>query len=151
MSLVLIVEDDARMREVLTRWLTAAAYETLEAADAETGLQRLTARSVDAVLCDVIMPGRGGLWLVEQARERFPAVAMVLATGMKDIHPSITLGGNVVDYLMKPFERAAVLTAVGRACAWHEAALAKAGVARDDDDPVALWMRGGKPEAPEIK
>jgi DNA-binding NtrC family response regulator len=151
MSLVLIVEDDARMREVLARWLTAAAYETQQAVDAETAFEMLAVRSFDAVLCDVIMPGRGGLWLVEQARERFPAVAMVLATGMENIHPSVSLGGNVVDYLIKPFERAAVLTAVAQACAWHEASLRKAGVAPDDEDPVARWMRGGRPEAPEIK
>jgi DNA-binding NtrC family response regulator len=149
--MVLIVDDDARMREVLARWLAAAAYETQEAADAETALEMLAATSVQAVLCDVTMPGRGGLWLVEQAREQFPAVAMVLATGVEHIHPSISLGGNVVDYLMKPFERAAVLTAVGQACAWHETALRNAGVARDDDDTLARWMRGGKPEPPEIK
>ena len=122
MSAVLIVDDDPRIREVLARWLTAAGYETLEAPDAETALPLLTAGAADVALCDVTMPGRGGLWLVERAREECPSVAVVLATGVENVHPSISLGGNVVDYLIKPFERAAVLTAVGLARAWHETA-----------------------------
>ena len=74
-------------------------------------------------LCDVTMPGRGGLWLVERMREAHPAVAVVLATGVETVHPSISLAENVVRYLVKPFERATVLAAVGLARDWHEAAI----------------------------
>jgi DNA-binding NtrC family response regulator len=149
MSAVLIVDDDARMREVLARWLAAAGYETREAPDAETAYDLLAAGGSDVVLCDVTMPGRGGLWLVERAREEFPAVAMVLATGMEHVHPSISLGGNVVDYLIKPFERAAVLTAVGLARAWHDTArkTALAG----DEDPLTKWLNGGRAQGSEFK
>jgi DNA-binding NtrC family response regulator len=148
-SSVLIVEDDARMREVMARWLNAAGYETREAADAETALALLNDGGSDVALCDVVMPGKGGLWLVERAREEYPDVAIVLATGVENVHPSISLGGNVVDYLIKPFERAAVLAAVGLARAWHEAAPARRQ-AREGEDPLSEWLRGRKrPE--EIK
>src|SRR3954469_6874860 len=63
MSAVLIVDDDERIRNLLARWLRSAGYETCEAADAETGLERLLAGGCDVAGCDVIMPGRGGLWL----------------------------------------------------------------------------------------
>jgi DNA-binding NtrC family response regulator len=138
---VLIVDDDARMREVLARWLNAAGYDTREAEDAETALALLTGGGCDVALVDVVMPGKGGLWLVERAREECPDVAIVLATGMDNVHPSISLGGNVVDYLIKPFERATVLTAVGLAQAWHGAAPAKREVP-EGDDPLANWLRG---------
>jgi DNA-binding NtrC family response regulator len=140
-SSVLIVDDDERMRDVLARWLGAAGYETRQAPDAETALALLIAGGSDVALCDIAMPGEGGLWLVERAREACPGVAIVLATGLGNVHPSITLGGNVVDYLVKPFERATVLTAVGLACAWHEKASTRP-VAPEGADPLAEWLRG---------
>lgn len=151
MSAVLIVDDDERMREILARWLGAAGYETQEAADAETALPVLKGGGIEVALCDIAMPGKGGLWLVERARHECPAVALVLATGVEDVHPSISLGGNVVDYLIKPFERATVLTAVGLARAWHEAAKSQnAARGAGDDDPLAIWLRGrSHPVEPE--
>jgi two-component system response regulator AtoC len=147
-STILIVDDDARMREVLARWLEAAGYETRQAPDAETALDLLKAGGHDVALCDVAMPGKGGLWLVERAREECPDVAMVLATGVSNIHPSISLGGNVVDYLIKPFERATVLTAVGLARAWHDAAV-KAPRGGAAENELATWLRTGRTQRPE--
>jgi DNA-binding NtrC family response regulator len=149
-STVLIVDDDERIREILRRWLNAAGYQTIEAGDAERGLEILNEGQSDVVLCDVNMPGRGGLWLVQRAAETHPAVAIVLATGIEAVHPSITLGGNVVDYLIKPFERAAVLTAVGLARAWHETASARS-TAPDDPDALGKWLRGGRAHDAERK
>ncbi len=51
--LVLIVDDDAPIRELLSRWLTAAGYETLQAPDAETALPIMMSGVADVVLCDV--------------------------------------------------------------------------------------------------
>jgi DNA-binding NtrC family response regulator len=140
MSAILIVDDDPKIREVLARWLAAAGHETREASDAETALPLLTAGQAEVVLCDVAMPGRGGLWLVARAREECPSVAVVLATGLGNVHPSVSLGGNVVDYLIKPFERASVLAAVERGRAWHEAASTKGN--RDGDEPLHTWLAG---------
>lgn len=149
MSSVLIVDDNEPLRRVLSRWLNAADYETREAADAETALEMLNDGVSDVVLCDVTMPGRGGLWLVERAREEHPAVGVVLATGLDNVHPSISLGGNVVEYLIKPFERAAVLTAVGLARAWHETAAKR--LTTGAADPLSDWLQGGRTRGPEFK
>jgi DNA-binding NtrC family response regulator len=140
--LVLIVDDDAPIRELLSRWLTAAGYETLQAPDAETALPIMMSGVADVVLCDVTMPGRGGLWLVERAREACPSVAVVLATGMATVHPSIGLAGNVVEYLIKPFECATVLAAVERARAAPEAAPKPSDA--DAGEPLDRWLRGGR-------
>jgi DNA-binding NtrC family response regulator len=150
MSSVLIVDDNAPMREVLARWLKVAGYDTQEAADAEAAVERLDAGGCDVVLCDVIMPGRGGLWLVEHARKTYPTVAMVLATGVESVSPSSSLAENVIGYLVKPFERAAVLAVVGRALAWHETAVQRQD-SGDVDDALASWLRGGRSQTPEIK
>jgi len=150
MSTVLIVDDDARVREILARWLAPEGYETKEAPEAEAALELLAGGGVAVALCDVMMPGRGGLWLVERMREAHPAVAVVLATGVENVHPSISLGGNVVNYLVKPFERATVLTAVRDACAWHEAAVKKSE-GGESSDPLAAWLQTGKPQRPDSK
>jgi|KBSMisStandDraft_5_1062788.scaffolds.fasta_scaffold18103_2 DNA-binding NtrC family response regulator len=150
MSTVLIVDDDARVREILARWLAPEGYETKEAPEAEAALEMLAAGGVAVALCDVMMPGRGGLWLVERMREAHPAVAVVLATGVENVHPSISLGGNVVNYLVKPFERATVLTAVREACGWHEAAVKKSEGGASGD-PLAAWLQTGKPQRPDGK
>lgn len=143
MSSVLIIDDESGIRDFLARWLAGAGYETRQAGDAETALALLEAAPSDVVLCDVNMPGHDGLWLVERLRERFPTVAIVLATAADSIPPVVSLREGVVDYLVKPFERALVLAAVVRGVEWHAAM-----VARTTDtpvvDPLAEWMSGKK-------
>jgi DNA-binding NtrC family response regulator len=140
MSAVLVVDDESRIREFLVRWLTPAGHETREAPDAETALALLNAAPSDVVLCDVDMPGHGGLWLVEQLRERVPPVAIVLATANDTVPPHVSLRGNVVEYLVKPFERERVLAAVNRALDWHRAALAKGAGPAIGPNPIDEWL-----------
>jgi YesN/AraC family two-component response regulator len=75
---------------------------------------------------------------------------MVLATGVENVSPATSLAGNVVNYLVKPFERAAVLAAVDQAHAWHETAVQKKE-SGDSDETLANWLRGGRAQAPELK
>jgi DNA-binding NtrC family response regulator len=111
---VLIVDDESAIRAVLARWLGAAGYDIREAVDAESALEELAKATVDVVLCDVEMPGQGGLWLASQLRERFPATAIVLATAVDSIPASVSFKPGIVAYLVKPFARELVLAAVAR-------------------------------------
>ena len=122
---VLIVDDESRIRTLLGRWL-APEYDTTEAPDAETALGLMAQAVPDVVFCDVQMPGHGGLWLVERLREKFPQVPIVLATAAHLIPQSAAAGGGSVQYLPKPFERAQVLAAIGRAVEWRQAAPGRA-------------------------
>ena len=141
MSSVLIVDDEPRIREFLARWLTPAGYDVSEAPDADAALAAAGATPPDVVLCDVQMPGHDGLWLVDELRRRFPAIAIVLATASVSVPPAVSLQGGVVEYLVKPFERERVLAAVSRAVAWHEAAAARQS-RRTTADPVGQWLKG---------
>jgi CheY-like chemotaxis protein len=143
MSSVLLVDDEPRIREFLSRWLAPAGYDVREAPDAETALTLLSASPVDVVLCDVDMPGHGGLWLVERLRERFPFVAIVLATAVDTIPAKVSFQTGVVEYLVKPFERAQVLAAVGRAVGWGEGERVR-GRQAATVDPVAEWLDNTK-------
>jgi DNA-binding NtrC family response regulator len=143
-SSILIVDDDARIREFLVRWLKPAGHDMREAPDAETALDLVVAGPPEVVLCDMQMPGRGGLWLVEQLRTQFPAVAIVLATAIASVPPVVSLQAGVVEYLVKPFDRERVIAAVDRAVAWHRSAAARATAETTNQDPLADWLKSGR-------
>ena len=77
---VLIVDDEASIRQILARWIKAIGYETIEADCGEAGLAAMTANPAAVVFCDVQMPGQGGLWLAGVLRTQFPHAAIILAT-----------------------------------------------------------------------
>jgi CheY-like chemotaxis protein len=139
MNSVLLVDDEAPIRDLLQRMLVPAGYTTHHAGDAESALAMVAATTPAAVLCDISMPGHDGLWLVEQLRERFPDVAIVLATAADTVPAATSLRAGVVAYVLKPFVRTQVLAAVADAVAWHESA-----VAMNDRTPprdvIADWL-----------
>lgn len=140
MNSVLIVDDESVIRVVLTRWLAAAGYDIREAPDAETALDELAKAPADVVLCDVEMPGQGGLWLAAQLRERFPATAIVLATAVDSIPPTTSLKSGIIEYLVKPFARDLMLGAVARGMEWHAAALARGPAAPANEGALKKWL-----------
>jgi two-component system NtrC family response regulator/two-component system response regulator AtoC len=102
---VLVVDDDEGIRKVLTRWVADMGYAVKAAADADTALEIMRDCPVDVALCDVRMPGHDGIWLIDQARRFHPDVAIVLATGLLEMDPMVTLRPGVVGYIVKPFNR----------------------------------------------
>jgi putative two-component system response regulator len=139
-SAVLIVDDEPAIREVLKRWLSAAGYDTREAPDADAAVDLLNASISDVIVCDIQMPGHDGVWLVAQVRERFPSVAIVLATGVDNVPPVTSLRSGVVEYLLKPFAREQVLVAVRRAVKWQKTSAAREPRPGGTHDPIADWM-----------
>ena len=121
MSVVLIVDDEPAVREILSRWLSAAGYTTHQAADAESALELLATVPVAVALCDQTMPGQGGRWLVTQIHEKFPRTAIIIATGAS-VPSQVMLQRGLAGYLSKPFSRALVVSAVEDAMAWHRVA-----------------------------
>lgn len=141
MAVVLIVDDEPRVRVVLRRWLETAGHQTLEAEHAASALDTLAAQPASVVLCDVEMPGQDGLWLARRIREQFPSLAIVFATGKDMLPPTDTLREGVVAYVLKPFEQSAVLAAVQRAVEWHEAAKTRGPSSASNDKQLDRWLR----------
>lgn len=140
MDLILIVDDEASVREVLGRWLVAAGYEIREAETAEAALDVMARAHANVVMCDIEMPGKGGIWMAEQLRERYPTAAMILATGLDSIPPATSFKPGIVEYLVKPFERERVLAAVTAGLAWHSAAVERSLVPAEPRKPLAAWL-----------
>ncbi len=111
---VLIVDDEASIRQILARWIKAIGYRTIEADCGEAGLAAMIANPAAVVFCDVQMPGQGGLWLAGVLRTQFPHAAIILATGVTTVPATTSLRPGILAYLTKPFDEPAVREALQR-------------------------------------
>jgi len=102
---ILVVDDDEGVRKVMTRWVSEMGYTVKAAADADTALTMMRECPIDVALCDIRMPGHDGIWLLEQVCRFYPEIAIVLATGLMEMDPMVTLRPGVVGYIVKPFNR----------------------------------------------
>ncbi len=110
---ILVVDDDAGLRESLELFLSQEGYGVTVATNAETALERVAEQSFDLVLCDVRMPGSDGLELLPQLIRRAPGttVIMMSAYGTADLAiEAMNLGAY--DYLTKPFQPSEVVLAI---------------------------------------
>ncbi|MBT1703602.1 response regulator transcription factor [Chryseosolibacter indicus] len=101
---ILIVEDEAKVAEVLKRGLKEEGYEVENAYDGQQGLKLATSNEFDLVLLDINLPMLNGLELCKQLREKdeVTPVLMLTALGMSDdIVAGLDAGAD--DYLPKPF------------------------------------------------
>ena len=101
---LLIVDDDAGLRQSLGLLLTESGYEVAAEGDPEEGLARALDEKFDLVLCDVRMPKMDGLTFLRRYRaERGPALmVMMSAYGGEDVALAAMREG-AYDYLHKPF------------------------------------------------
>lgn len=113
MSSILVVDDEAAMREFYRRALSAGGHFPLDVRTAEEALDFLTLTpDIQVVVVDLNMPGRGGEWLVDEMRQRFPHVAVILATADERVSGTLSLRPAVVSYLVKPIAAQQLLDAV---------------------------------------
>lgn len=120
MARVLIVDDDERIRRLLRMIVEREGHDAAESASADDALAYLQSHQADVVFADIRMPGKGGDWMSAEIRRRHPATAVVLATGVTDVEPSLSLQAGVVAYLVKPFDAAAVQRAIEKALRWQK-------------------------------
>lgn len=77
-----MIDDDARVREMLRDVVTAFGYEVDVADDGRTGLTKFRQRPADVVITDLMMPGLDGLQVAAELRVSHPTVPIILITGL---------------------------------------------------------------------
>ena len=101
---LLVVDDDARLRELLRRYLTDQGFRITTAADAAEARAKIASLDFDLLVLDVMMPGENGLDLTQSLRTE-SRIPILLLTAMADSGDRINgLERGADDYLAKPFE-----------------------------------------------
>jgi two-component system phosphate regulon response regulator OmpR len=104
---LLVVDDDARLRELLRRYLSENRFRVTAAADTVEARANLACFTFDLVVLDVMMPGDSGLDLTRELRaaDRSPPLPILLLTAMAEPRDRVNgLEEGADDYLAKPFE-----------------------------------------------
>lgn len=101
---ILVIDDDRRLRSLLSRYLGDNGFRVTTAANADEARQRLDGLAFDLLIVDVMMPGEDGLSLTRSLRERMSVPILILtARGEADAR-ILGLETGADDYLAKPFE-----------------------------------------------
>ncbi|UAL44938.1 sigma-54 dependent transcriptional regulator [Shewanella inventionis] len=112
---ILLVEDDADLREALLDTLLLAHYECVDVSSAEEAIIALKANQFDMVISDVQMDGIGGLGLLNYLQQHQPKVPVLLMTAYATINSAVSaMKLGAVDYLAKPFAPEVLLNQVSR-------------------------------------
>ena len=110
---ILVVDDDARLRDLLQRYLVNNGYLVTVAGDAEEAKARLKALAFDLIVLDVMLPGQNGVDFTGELR-RDSDLPILLLTARGEPEDRISgLEAGADDYLVKPFEPRELLLRVG--------------------------------------
>jgi two-component system, OmpR family, response regulator MprA len=144
---VLLVDDDAPIRRMLERTLSAEGYDVQAVADGGLALARIERSLPDIVVLDVAMAGMDGLAVTRRLRAKGLAVPILLLTARDALSERVAgLDAGADDYLVKPFEidelTARIRALLRRNQAPEAAQLAFADLVLDADDGIA--RRGGR-------
>lgn len=113
---ILIVEDEAMMRNLLLKILESEGYKITLASSAAEALDKLECEKYDLLLSDVKMPGMNGFELLEKVKSQWNDMAVIVMTGYGDaytIKEALMKGAD--EYLSKPFKSHEVSLIVERA------------------------------------
>jgi len=113
---ILVVEDEAYVRESIERILKARGFDVSAAPGVEEAMRALARAPVDVVLTDLRMPGGGGLEVVRRAIAVDPQIPVVVLTGHGTVASAVEcMKSGATDYLLKPIDPDALELALERA------------------------------------
>jgi excisionase family DNA binding protein len=113
---VLVVDDEASIRELLSKTLALAEYEVDTAQDGRAAIERLRLGHYDLLIADLKMPGLDGLSLIREAKRLKADLPVIIITGFSTESSAIeAVNLGVAGYLTKPFRVPQVLAAAARA------------------------------------
>ncbi len=107
---ILVIDDEAGIRESLEVLLSLEGYKVAAAGDGEEGLRRLEGESFDLVLLDLALPGRNGLELLPHIKERQPDLPVIMITAygtVNNVVDSIRAGAE--NFIQKPWDNEKLL------------------------------------------
>lgn len=112
---LLLVDDDEKLRRIITLRLEAEGFAVTEAESGEDALGKLKAARPHFVLADLRMPGINGIELLRQIQQRRPGLPVVILTAHGDIPDAVeATQAGAVDFLTKPVDKERLLECIAR-------------------------------------
>ncbi len=108
---LLVVDDDAAVREAMRRVLETAGYEVGLARDGDEAAGRFRPEQTDLLLLDLNLPSRNGWDVFERVTTRYPLVPVIIITGLPNQYPTAVAAG-VSALMEKPIEPATLLKTI---------------------------------------
>jgi CheY-like chemotaxis protein len=119
LALILVIDDEAAIRQMIRRILERAGYSVIEAPGGRAGIKLLRNQPVDLVMTDIIMPDMEGIETILQIRRDFPAIRILAMSGggaakVSSVYldAALKLGADAI--LPKPFRASALCDLVNQ-------------------------------------
>ena len=100
---ILIVDDEKAIRKALTEILNFEGFAVEEAADGEEAIKKIKDNNYDCILCDIKMPKKDGLEVLQAAKEEKPDTPFIVISGHGNIETAVeSVKKGAFDYISKP-------------------------------------------------
>ena len=139
---ILVVEDDAEIREGVSIYLKNQGYAVHKAANGKEGLEVLAQQNISLAIVDVMMPVMDGITMVLKLRERYDFPVLMLSAKSEDIDKITGLNMGADDYITKPFVPMELLARVASHLRRYERFLAMAGGKQEQQGPPRYCVGG---------
>jgi len=99
---VLIIDDEEKLRTLLSKIISLEGFEVLQAGDGKKALQKLEITDIDIVICDVKLPDSNGVELSKTIKEKYPLIEIILLTAYGNIADGVqAIKNGAFDYITK--------------------------------------------------
>lgn len=116
MNTILIIDDEEKIRSLLSRIISLEGFEVFEASNLKSGLKRLEVSDIDIVICDVKLPDGNGVEFSKIIKEKFPVTEVILLTAFGNIPDGVmAIKNGAFDYITKGDDNTKILPLVYKA------------------------------------
>ena len=116
MNTVLIIDDEEKLRNLLSRIIRLEGYAVLEADNLKNAIKSLEKENIDVVLCDVKLPDGNGVEFAKETKSKYPAIEIILLTAYGNIADGVqAMKNGAFDYITKGDDNDKIIPLLNRA------------------------------------
>ena len=116
MTKILIIDDEEKLRNLLSRIVSLEGFEVVQAGDVKTALKKLEQSEMDAILCDVKLPDGNGIDLIKKIKDKYPFVEIIMLTAFGNIADGVqAIKHGAFDYITKGDDNNKIIPLLHRA------------------------------------